>query len=572
MATKENTENVLRSYLAKYKKTLIIVGLFSLFINILFLLPSIYMLAVYDIVVPSTSVPTLLVITALAVVLYFALGLLQSVRAKVMQIISLKLDSELNKEVFTSSFEYAIRNPSKASAQPINDLYQLKQFLTSPVLFAIFDLPWVPIYFGVLFVFHVYYGVMAILSMAVIVALAILNEYITKKKLKESNELLVRSTNFLNRALLNAEVVEALGMRNNLYKKWMNFYSKHLSAFEEATDRNNFLSNLTRIFRIMAQSLMLGLGGYLAIKHEITTGMIVAGSILLGRILGPIDTIVNGWRQIGNTKVAYTRLNEFLKFLRFKREVSVKLPEPKGEIELSNVVVVPPEGKTPVLRNINMRILPGEFVAIIGPSGSGKSSLVRTILGIWLPVHGTVEIDGADLKQWDRDYFGKFVGYLPQDIELFEGTVAENIARFGELDSEKIIEAAKLSGAHDVIIKLPDGYDTYIGPGGITLSGGQRQRIALARALYGNPRIVILDEPDSNLDEQGEQALYNALIELKKRKVTTIIVSHRIRLLNLVDKIAIMQDGTLKAFGKADIIIQKLLRKNVNLEHHHHHH
>ncbi|AAC07149.1 type I secretion system permease/ATPase [Aquifex aeolicus] len=564
MATKENTENVLRSYLAKYKKTLIIVGLFSLFINILFLLPSIYMLAVYDIVVPSTSVPTLLVITALAVVLYFALGLLQSVRAKVMQIISLKLDSELNKEVFTSSFEYAIRNPSKASAQPINDLYQLKQFLTSPVLFAIFDLPWVPIYFGVLFVFHVYYGVMAILSMAVIVALAILNEYITKKKLKESNELLVRSTNFLNRALLNAEVVEALGMRNNLYKKWMNFYSKHLSAFEEATDRNNFLSNLTRIFRIMAQSLMLGLGGYLAIKHEITTGMIVAGSILLGRILGPIDTIVNGWRQIGNTKVAYTRLNEFLKFLRFKREVSVKLPEPKGEIELSNVVVVPPEGKTPVLRNINMRILPGEFVAIIGPSGSGKSSLVRTILGIWLPVHGTVEIDGADLKQWDRDYFGKFVGYLPQDIELFEGTVAENIARFGELDSEKIIEAAKLSGAHDVIIKLPDGYDTYIGPGGITLSGGQRQRIALARALYGNPRIVILDEPDSNLDEQGEQALYNALIELKKRKVTTIIVSHRIRLLNLVDKIAIMQDGTLKAFGKADIIIQKLLRKNVN--------
>jgi len=563
MTVKDETEKSLRDYLKKYKRTIIIVAIFSLFINMLFLLPSIYMLAVYDIAVPSASVPTLLVITALAVVLYFALGLLQSIRAKVMQIVSLKLDLELNKEVFIASFEYAVRNPSKASAQPLNDLAQLKQFLTSPVLFALFDLPWVPIYFGVLFIFHTYYGIMAIISMAILIGLAILNEYITRKKLKVSNELLVRSSNFLNRALLNSEVVEVLGMRENLYKKWMNIYSKHLNAFEEATDKNNFLSNLTRIFRIMSQSLMLGLGGYLAIKHEITSGMIVAGSILLGRVLGPIDTLISGWRQIGNTKVSYSRLNELLKILRFKKKISIKLPEPKGEIELSNIVVIPPEGKTPVLRNINMHILPGEFVAVIGPSGSGKSSLVRTILGVWTPVHGTVEIDGADLKQWDREYLGKFIGYLPQDIELFEGTIAENIARFGELDSEKIIEAAKLSGAHDVIVKLPDGYDTYIGPGGITLSGGQRQRIALARALYGNPKIVILDEPDSNLDEQGEQALYNALIELKKRGVTTIIVSHRIRLLNLVDKIAIIQDGTLKAFGKADIILQKLLRKNI---------
>jgi len=564
MAAKYDTEKGLMEYLKKYKKTLIIVAIFSLFINILFLLPSIYMLAVYDIVVPSTSVPTLLVITALAIVLYLALGLLQSIRAKVMQIISLKLDSELNKEVFVASFEYALKNPSKSSAQPLNDLAQLKQFLTSPVLFAIFDLPWVPIYFVMLFIFHIYYGIMATFSMIILISLAIFNEYITRKKLKMSNEFLVRSTNFLNRVLLNSEVVEALGMRENIYKKWVNIYSKHLSAFEEATDKNNFLSNLTRIFRIMSQSLMLGLGGYLAIKHEITSGMIVAGSILLGRALGPVDTIIGGWRQIGNTRVSYNRLRELLKVLQHRKKVSVRLPEPKGEIELSNVVVIPPESKTPVLKNINMHITPGEFVAVIGPSGSGKSSLVRTILGIWTPVHGTVEIDGADLKQWDREYLGKFIGYLPQDIELFEGTVAENIARFGELDSEKIIEAARLSGAHDVIIKLPNGYDTYIGPGGITLSGGQRQRIALARALYGNPKIVILDEPDSNLDEQGEQALYKALIELKRRNVTTIIISHRIRLLNLVDKIAIIQDGTLKAFGKADIILQKLLRKNVN--------
>lgn len=554
----KNGKAILKEYLLFSKKSFIFVALFSFVVNFLMLVPAIYMLAIYDIVIPSRSMPTLLFITFLVVLLYIISWALQIIRTKVLQVISTKLDTILNKDVVFSTFALAIKNPTKASIQPLNDLNQIKQFLTSQTLFALFDLPWVPIYLITLFIFHHYYGFTAVGVIFIILVITILNEFLTKKELEVANEALIKSSNFLNHAMRNAEIIEALGMKENIYEKWKTLYLQHMITFQNAVSKNTFWSNLIKTVRIMFQSLMLGLGGYLAIKQEISIGMIVAGSILLSRIMSPIDLLISTWRNFSSTRLAYRRLNQLLNKERDEKKF-VKLPPPKGEINMKQVFVIPPETEEAVLKNITMKIFPGETVAIIGPSGSGKSSLARTILGIWEPVNGKVEIDGADINQWDRKYLGQFVGYLPQDIELFEGTVAENIARFTKVDSERVLEAAVLSGAHEIIVKLPNGYNTYIGPGGITLSAGQRQRIALARALYGNPRIVVLDEPDSNLDEKGEIALYNALVELKKRKTTVIVISHKLRILNLADKIALIQDGTLKIYGKADIVLQKLI-------------
>lgn len=558
----EKSEDIVRRYLGISKKIILFIMLFSSVINLLALLPSIYMLAVYDIVVPSTSVPTLLFITALVIFLYAIFGSLQIIRSKILHIIGKKLEKNLNRDIILSSFSYAIRHPSQASAQPLNDMVQIKQFLTSPALFAFFDLPWSPIFLIVLFLFHVYYGIAAVIFFSIITIIAILNEYFTRKALREANNFLIRSNNFLTKTLQNAEVIEAMGMHDNIYNKWRELYRKYEINSDKATNINTTLSNILRVSRILSQSLMLGLGGYLAIKHEITSGMIVAGSILLGRFLAPIDTIVSSWRIAFNAYISYKRLNEFLRN-RPVYERTINLPPPKGEITLRQVVVIPPEGKEPVLKNVSLRILPGETVAVIGPSASGKSSLLRTILGIWKPVNGKVEIDGADINQWDKRKLGRYIGYLPQDIELFEGTVAENIARFSKIDEKKVLEAAVISGAHDVIIKLPKGYDTYIGPGGITLSAGQRQRIALARAIYGDPKIVILDEPDANLDDEGELALHRAIAELKKRGVTLIIVSHKLKILNLADKIAVMRNGTIAMYGQAELVLQKLMEKRI---------
>ncbi|ADY73958.1 type I secretion system ATPase [Desulfurobacterium thermolithotrophum DSM 11699] len=559
----QEEKDIIREFLSYTRKSFLFAGFFSLFINLLMLLPAIYMLAVYDIVVPSRSVSTLIFITLLVVALYIISGLLQTIRSRILVRINNKIDSILNKKVINSTFDLALKHPTRASIQPLNDFQQIKQFLTGPTIFAFFDIPWTPIYLGVLFIFHPYYGFMATGVIVVVALITFLNEITTKKYLKKANESLIKSNRFMNHVIQNVEVIEAMGMRSKVYKKWLQLHQKYVSTLQKASDKGAFWSNATKTFRIMSQSLMLGLGGYLALNLEISTGMIVAGSIVLGRVLAPIDLMINSWRSFSSARLSYKRLNQLLNTFAEKPK-PMKLPPPKGAISLEQVVVVPPDAKNPSLKNITMQIPAGEIVAVIGPSGAGKSSLARTLLGIWTPVAGKVAIDSADLKQWDREYLGQFIGYLPQDIELFEGTVAENIARFSEVDPEKVLEAARISGAHEVIVNLPDGYNTYIGPGGITLSGGQRQRIALARALYGNPRIVILDEPNSNLDDAGERALLNALWELKKRKVTVIVISHKINILELVDKIAFLQDGMLKMYGDAKTVLQQLTKQRGN--------
>jgi len=556
--------SILRDFLKLSKRSFIFTAFLSFFINVLMLLPSIYMLAVYDIVVPSRSVESLIFITAIIVFLYGIWGILQLIRSRILVRVNGKLDSFYDEKIINATLDFALKHPTKATAQPINDFNQIKQFLTGPTILALFDIPWVPVYLAVMFVFHPYYGYWALGVMAVVFFITLLNELTTKESLKRVNDLQIRSNKFMNHVLQNVEVVESMGMRKRIYRKWREIHDNHLKAHQEASDKAGTWSNLTRTLRIMFQSLIYGLGGYLAINLQITGGMIVAGAILLGRVLAPVDMLVNTWRNFSSARLAYKRLNQLLSEFEEKKEV-MKLPEPKGEITLAHVVVIPPDSKEPVLTNVTFRINPGELVAVIGPSGAGKSSLVRTILGIWPPVSGEVLIDGADIKQWDKEYLGKFIGYLPQDIELFEGTVAENIARFEKVNPDKVLEASILAGAHEMILKLPEGYNTYIGPGGITLSGGQRQRIGLARALYGNPRIVVLDEPNSNLDDAGERALMNALWELKKRKVTTIVVSHKVNILDIADKIAFLKDGKLAAYGDARKVLEMLRAPKGNI-------
>ncbi len=557
---KPNEKDVIREFLKFTKKTFLFVGLFSLFVNILMLLPAIYMLAVYDIVVPSRSENTLLFITALVVILFGIMALLQIIRGKILVRINNRIDNILNERVVDSMYRFALKHPTKASIQPFNDFQQIKNFLTGQTIFAFFDVPWIPIYLFVLFMFHTYYGTLALIIIFVVIAITLANEYSSKKHLEKANETLIKSNKFLNNTISNMEVIEALGMRRRIYKRWFNIYKNYLSSYKIANDKGIFWSNTTRTFRMLSQSLMLGLGGLLAINLQISSGMIVAGSIVLGRALAPLDLLVSTWRNFSSARLAYKRLNSLL--AEFEEEPQrIKLPEPKGSITLREVVVVAPDGKNPILKNINLHINAGEMVALVGPSGAGKSSLVRTILGVWIPINGKVEIDGADINQWDREYLGNYLGYLPQDIELFEGTIAENIARFEDAKDEDIIEAARISGAHEVIVKFPDGYNTYIGPGGITLSGGQRQRVGLARALYKNPKIVILDEPNSNLDDAGERALFNALIELKKRQTTVIVITHKINILELVDKIIVLRDGVIQMYGAKEKILPQLLGK-----------
>ena len=516
------------------------------------------MLAVYDVVIPSSSVESLLFITGLIVSLYVIFGLLQLIRSRILVRVNEKLDKALNKEVFNATLYQALKDPISASNQPIQDFQQIKSFLTGPSIFAFLDTPWIPIYLVVLFLFHKYYGFWAVAVAITIFILALVNEITTRSVLKKMNLFQIKDSHFISKILSNVEAVEALGMKSNLYKKWLKVHEDYNKTLQTSSDKVGFWSNTLKTFRVMSQSLIYGIGGYLAINHQITGGMIVAGAILLGRVLAPIDIIVNSWKSFGAAREAYFRLKNLLKEYEKEQKELMKLPPPRGKVELAHVFVIPPKSKEPVLKNVSFSVNPGEIVAILGPTGAGKSTLARTLVGVWLPVKGEVMIDGADIRQWDKEYLGQFLGYLPQDVELFEGTVAENIARFNEIDPQKVVRAAQLAGAHEFILRLPNGYNTYIGPNGITLSGGQRQRIALARALYGDPKIVVLDEPNASLDEAGEIALLHALWRLKQLKTTTFIVSHKPNVLEVADKVLILRDGIVNVFMDSKEFLQKI--------------
>ena len=531
---------------------------FSLFINLLMITPAIYMLQVYDRVLSSGSESTLLVITLLLVFLFVSMGLLEWMRSLILVRVSSKLETLLNSRLFTVSFKQALYSGGQNSnGQPLEDLTALRQFMTGNGLFAFFDMPWIPIYMAILFLFHPAIGWLAVATAIILVVFAIFNEKSTSKWLQRANVLAMQNRSRLGKNLMNAEVVESMGMLGNLKGRWLEQVNKVLFLQSKASTNAGFWVSLSKVFRMTAQSLVLGLGAYLALQQEISPGIMIAGSILLGRALAPIDLLIGTWKGFIAARGQYTRLNELLKKVPQEGE-PMQLPDPEGNIRVENILVVPPGGKVPVVKGVNFAVEKGQLIGVIGPSGAGKSTLARALLGVW-PIHsGKVRLDGADIAQWDREALGSFIGYLPQDVELFQGTISENIARFGTVDPNKVIAAAMKADVHEFILRMPAGYDTVISGSGGVLSGGERQRIGLARALYGDVRLVVLDEPNSNLDDQGEQALMNALITLKSEQVTVLIISHRPSVLKVVDQIILMKEGVLVDYGTTANVLAKL--------------
>ena len=557
----EVEESELKQTIIKAKKSIFMAGLFSMFINVLMLVPPLYMLQLYDRVLTSRSESTLYMLTLIVIVLFVTMGLLEVVRSRVLVKFGNRFANILSNRIFESTFELANKKPEAASSRLMGDFTQLRQFLTGNGLFAFFDAPWIPIYIIVLFLFHPYFGFFAIFAAITLVAITFLNEYTTKEKMDNANTLNRDSMMQLEANIRNAEVINAMGMKTNVRKKWEEKYFGFLNAQNDASNKAGIWSNLSKTLRMFFQSMILGLGAYLAVNMELSAGMMIAGSIIMGRALAPLDLMIATWKGFSGARMSYKRIDQLLKDFPKNKEY-MELPAPKGFISVEGVYAKPPASNKYTLENLNFSINKGDILGVIGASAAGKSTLARIILGVWPVQIGTVRIDGADISQWDREHLGKYIGYLPQDIELFSGTISENIARFNEVDSQKVIEAAMKAGVHEMILRLPEGYDTVIGSGAVVLSGGQRQRIGLARAIYDNPVFVVLDEPNSNLDEQGELALLKTVEELKQSGTTVVIITHRPNILKVTNKILIMNSGKVERYATTEEILGAVAKQN----------
>lgn len=549
--------NPLRTLLSEYRRVFTAVGLFSMVINIIMLVPSIYMLQIYDRVLASMNISTLVMLTLITLGMYMLMAALEWVRSMTLVHLSNQLDKRLSGRVFDAAFEYQLRRLGGNASQPLADVTNLRQFITGQGVFAFFDAPWAPIYIAVIFLFHWQMGVLALFGTLSLLGLALWNELATRKRLSEANTLAIKANGMVQGSLRNAEVIEAMGMLPGIRERWSRLNHRVLTLQTEASSSAGGISATTKFMRIALQSLILGLGAYLVIKNEMTAGMMIAGSILLGRALAPVEQLIGVWKSWISARGAYSRLNELLKNFP-EPEERTPLPRPKGEVRVEGVLASPPGSTTPVLKNISFAIPAGATLGIIGPSASGKSTLARLLVGVWPAQAGKVRLDGADIHDWDKIQLGPHIGYLPQDIELFDGTIAENIARFGTIDPDALLKAAQLAGVHEMILRLPKGYDTPIGEAGQMLSGGQRQRIGLARAVYGDPALVVLDEPNSNLDDVGERALVQAILALKKLGTTVVLITHRPSIIGAVDLVLLLKEGTLAAFGPRDQVLAAL--------------
>jgi ATP-binding cassette subfamily C exporter for protease/lipase len=559
MANKFSARSELAAAIWSLRRVFVAAGAFSFVINLLMLVPSLYMLQVYDRVLMSRNESTLLMLTLLTLGLLALMSGLEWIRSRLLVRAGAMFDAQLNARIYRAAFEANLRGAGANAGQALNDLTAVRQFVTTNGVFAFFDAPWFPIYLGVVFLVHPWLGFLSLAGAIVLIALAVATQWATRGLLVQANTVAVQTANDATNNLRNAEVIEAMGMLPNLRERWYEKYRKVIALQGLASDRAGSITSVTKFVRISQQSLVLGLGALLAIEGKITPGGMIFSSILMGRALQPVEMLIGAWSQFVTARAAYERLERLLKDFP-AREKGMPLPPPQGQLSLENVVAAAPGTQVPILKGVSFALDAGDVLGVIGPTASGKSTLARLLVGVWPAASGKVRLDGADVYTWDKEQLGKHVGYLPQDIELFGGTIAENIARFGEVDSEKVIEAARQAGVHEMMLRFPNGYDTPIGTAGSFLSGGQRQRLALARALYGGPSFIVLDEPNSNLDDTGEAALVQAVRAQKAAGRTMIVITHRTSILSEVDKLLLLRDGVAQAFGPRQQVLDALAR------------
>ena len=533
------------------------VVIFSFFINLLLFVGPMYMLQIYDRVLSSRSEYTLLMLSLVVVMLFMVYGTLEGVRSRILVRTGVKFNNVLAPTLFDTVFKHAIKVSGGAQGQALRDMDTVREMLSGSGILAFCDAPWVPIFLAGCFLIHPWLGYLALAGAVFIFILAIVNELLTGKKLREGGAQSIVATSYASSTLKNAEVAQAMGMTGAIKDRWATRHGGMLYCESVASASAGSVLATSKFVRMTVQSAVLGLGAYLALQQEITPGAMIAASIIMGRALAPVEQAVGNWKQFSAARSATQRLQMLFQSIPPDSE-RMSLPDPEGEINVEGVVAAPPGSQLAVLKGISFSLSAGETLAIIGPSAAGKSTLARVLVGVWPVAQGAVRLDGSELKHWNKEQLGKHVGYLPQDVELFAGTIAENISRFSETDDEVVIRAAELAGVHEMIQRLPNGYETEIGEGGQALSGGQRQRIALARALFNEPCLIVLDEPNASLDKAGEEALADALRSLKKMKKTVIVISHKPSLLSLVDKILVMHLGTVQTFGARDDVLKQL--------------
>jgi ATP-binding cassette subfamily C protein len=537
--------------------------IFSFFINLLLFVSPLYMLQIYDRVITSRNEATLIALTVLAAFLICVYAILEMLRSRLLVRAGMMFDEHIANPVFDAIHRGNLRFPNANNVQCLRDMDMLREFFTGQGLIAMCDAPWFPVFVAAGFLLHPWFGYLAIAGTAVTLSLTYLNERATKKQLDSAGKASMMANQSAMSTFRNTEVLQAMGMLASVRKAWASHHDKTLTFQAVASDRAGLIVASTKFFRIFMQTAVLGTGAYLVIQRELSPGGMIAGSILIGRAMQPIEVAVASWKGFVNVRSAFVRLRTLFTIAGAEPE-RMSLPRPVGVIRVAELIAAAPGPNNPViLKGINFNLDTGESLGVIGPSAAGKSSLARVLVGVWPVLRGAVRLDGFDLAQWNAGELGRYLGYLPQDVELFSGTIAENIARFRDVDSDEVIFAAQLAGCHELIQHLAQGYNTQIGEGGQALSGGQRQRVGLARALYGKPSFVVLDEPNANLDSAGEEALLVAVHKLKAMKTTVVIISHKINILAAVDKILVMADGAVQSFGSRDAVLQKLVGPRV---------
>ena len=538
------------------------VGVMSCMINLLYLTGSIFMLEVYDRVLPSRSVPTLVGLIILAAGLYAAQGFLDLLRGRILGRIGTSLDEAINARVFDTVVRLPLLVGNRNEGlQPLRDLDNVRSFLGSMGPGAFFDLPWLPFYLAICFAFHWLLGTTALVGALILVSLTLVTEFMSRQPAREAMTLASRRNDLAATSRRNAEVLVAMGMSGRLGKRWSEANENYLAGNQRASDVAGGLGAVAKVLRMMLQSAVLGVGAYLVIHQEATAGIIIAGSILSARALAPVDLAIAHWKGFVAARQSWHRLNKLLLQMPATGTQTL-LQSPSKRLSVEGVTIVPPGDQRVIVQDVTFAVEAGTGVGVIGPSGSGKSSLVRALVGVWTPFRGKVRLDGAALDQWSSDVLGAHVGYLPQDVELFAGSVAQNICRFDpDAKSDAIIAAAKEAGVHDMIIKMREGYDSQIGEQGTSLSAGQAQRVALARALFGNPFLIVLDEPNSNLDTEGDEALTRAVRGARERGAIVIVVAHRPIGIEAVDQLLVLKDGRMQAFGPKETVLGQVLQR-----------